>query len=58
MTNFEYNEVSMSGFNPSYRIQGQVYYVTGSIVYTEDGSLLHDSNHCGEVFKVAKKIFE
>ena len=39
MTDFEYNEVSMFGFNPSYRIQGQVYYVTGSIVYTEDGSL-------------------
>ena len=32
MTSFGCNEVSMAGFNPSFRIQGQVYHLIGSIV--------------------------
>ena len=38
MTSFGCNEVSMSGFNPSFRIQGQVYHLIGSIVPTEGES--------------------
>ena len=34
MTSFGCNEVSMAGFNPSFRIQGQVYHLIGSIVPT------------------------
>ena len=32
MTSFGCNEVSVTGFNPSFRIQGQVYHLIGSIV--------------------------
>jgi len=32
MTSFGCNEVTMPGFNPSFRIQGQVYHHIGSIV--------------------------
>ena len=32
MTSFGCNEVSMAGFNPSFRIQSQVYHLIGSIV--------------------------
>ena len=32
MTSFGCNEVSVAGFNPSFRIQGQVYHLIGSIV--------------------------
>ena len=35
MTSFGCNEVSMAGFNPSFRIQGQVYHLIGSIVPTK-----------------------
>ena len=35
ITSFGCNEVSRSGFNPSFRIQGQVYHLIGSIVPTE-----------------------
>ena len=38
MTSFGCNEVSMSGFNPSFRIQDQVYHLIGSIVPTEGES--------------------
>ena len=38
MTSFGCNEVSMAGFNPSFRIQGQVYHLIGSIVPTEGES--------------------
>ena len=38
MTSFGCNEVSMSGFNPSFRIQGQVYHLIGSIVPTQGES--------------------
>ena len=38
MTSFGCNEVSMTGFNPSFRIQGQVYHLIGSIVPTEGES--------------------
>ena len=34
MTNFGCNEVCMAGFNPSFRIQGQVYHLIGSLVPT------------------------
>ena len=34
MTSFGCNEVTMSGFNPSFRIQGQVYHLIGSMVPT------------------------
>ena len=34
MTSFDCNEVSMAGFNPSFRIQGQVYHLIGSMVPT------------------------
>ena len=34
MTSFGCNEVSMAGFNPSFRIQGQVYHLIGSMVPT------------------------
>ena len=94
MTSFGCNEVSIAGFNPSFRIQGQVYHLIGSIVPTQGESykfaqiyfigdkdsevatrsaivdglkpdiirginrLLHEDNHCVEMFKVAKEIFE
>jgi len=32
MTSFGCNEVTMPGFNPSFRIQGQVYHRIGSVV--------------------------
>jgi len=32
MTSFGYNEITMPGFNPSLRIQGQVYHLIGSMV--------------------------
>ena len=32
------NEVSMAGLSPSFRIQGQVYHLTGSIVPTQGES--------------------
>ena len=38
MTSFGCNEVSMTGFNPSFRIQGQVYHLIGSIVPTQGES--------------------
>ena len=38
MTSFGCNEVSMFGFNLTFRIQGQVYYLIGSIVPTEGKS--------------------
>ena len=38
MTNFGCNEISMAGFNPSFRIQGQVYHLIGSIVPTQGES--------------------
>ena len=38
MTNFDCNEVSMAGFNPSFRIQGQVYHLIGSIIPTQADS--------------------
>ena len=31
MTSFSCNEITMAGFNPSFRIQGQVYHLIGSI---------------------------
>ena len=34
MTNFGCNEITMAGFNPSFRIQGQVYHLIGSMVPT------------------------
>ena len=34
MTSFGCNETTMSGFNPSFRIQGQVYHLIGTIVPT------------------------
>ena len=34
MTSFGCNEVSMAGFNPSFRIQGHVYHLIGSMVPT------------------------
>ena len=34
MTSFGCNEITMSGFNPSFRIQGQVYHLIGSMVPT------------------------
>ena len=38
MTSFGCNEQSMAGFNPSFRIQGQVYHLIGSIIPTEGES--------------------
>ena len=38
MTSFGCNEVSMAGFNQSFRIQGQVYHPIGSIVPTQGES--------------------
>ena len=38
MTSFGCNEVSMAGFNPSFRIQGQVYHLIGSMVPTQGES--------------------
>ena len=38
MTSFGCNEVSLAGFNPSFRIQGQVYHLIGSIVLSEGES--------------------
>ena len=38
MTSFGCNEVSMAGFNPSFRIQGQVYHLIGSIIPTQGES--------------------
>ena len=38
MTSFDCNEVSVAGFNPSFRIQGQVYHLIGSIVPTQGES--------------------
>ena len=32
MTSFGCNEITMAGFNPSFRVQGQVYHLIGSIV--------------------------
>ena len=46
MTSFGCNEVSMAGFNPSFRIQGQVYHLIGSIVPTQ-----------GESYKFAQIYF-
>ena len=37
-TSFGCNEVAMAGFNPSFRIQGQVYHLIGSMVPTEGES--------------------
>ena len=34
MTSFGCNEILMAGFNPSFKIQGQVYHFIGSIVPT------------------------
>ena len=34
MTSFGCNEITMAGFNPSFRIQGQVYHLIGSMVPT------------------------
>ena len=33
MTSFGCNEVTMAGFNPSFRVQGQVYHLIGSIMF-------------------------
>ena len=38
MTSFGCNKVSMAGFNPSFRIQDQVYHLIGSIVPTQGES--------------------
>ena len=38
MTSFGCNEVSMAGFNPSFRIQGQIYHLIGSIIPTQGES--------------------
>ena len=38
MTSFGCNEVSMAGFNPSFRIQRQVYHLIGSIIPTQGES--------------------
>ena len=38
MTSFGCNEVSIAGFNPSFRIQGQVYHLIGSMVPTQGES--------------------
>ena len=38
MTSFGCNEVSIAGFNPSFRIQGQVYHLIGSIIPTQGES--------------------
>jgi len=38
MTSFGCNEVTMPGFNPSFRIQGQVYHCIGSMVPSADES--------------------
>ena len=38
MTSFGCNEVSMAGFNPSFRIQGQVYHLIGSIIPSQGES--------------------
>ena len=38
MTSFGCNELTMAGFNPSFRIQGQVYHLIGSIVLTQGES--------------------
>ena len=38
MNSFGCNEVSMAGFNPSFRIQGQVYHLIGSMVPTQGES--------------------
>ena len=35
MTSFGCNKVSMAGFNPSFRVQGQVYHLISSIVPTQ-----------------------
>ena len=35
MTSFGCNEVSIAGFNPSFRIQGQVCHLIGSIIPSE-----------------------
>ena len=32
MTSFGCNEITMAGFNPSFRVQGQVYHCIGSLV--------------------------
>ena len=38
MTRFRCNEVSISGFKPSFKTQDQVYHLIGSIVPTEGES--------------------
>ena len=38
MTSFGCNDIMMAGFSPSFRIQGQVYHLIGSIVPTADES--------------------
>ena len=38
MTSFGCSEITMTGFNPSFRIQGQVYHLIGSIVPAEGES--------------------
>ena len=38
MTSFGCNEITMAGFNPSFRIQGQVYHPIGTMVPTADES--------------------
>ena len=38
MTSFRCNEVSITGFNPLFRIQGQVYHLIGSIVVSQGES--------------------
>ena len=38
MTSFGCSEITMAGFNPSFRIQGQVYHLIGSIVPAEGES--------------------
>jgi len=38
MTSFGCNEIRMPGFNPSYRVQGQIYHCIGSLVPSTDES--------------------
>ena len=38
MTSFGCSEITMAGFNPTFRIQGQVYHLIGSIIPTEGES--------------------
>ena len=38
MTSFGCSEITMAGFNPSFRIQGQVYHLIGNIIPPEGES--------------------